>query len=105
MLPPGLAPPGGPPPGPGGGHPPPAVVNAILQRMGAGGPGGPGASAPPKPNGHGLSTLEQIQSLIQDTHDAMRNISDPSIVNVLSGCLKALTGVQATLSKTGPAGQ
>lgn len=99
MLPPGLAPPPGAPGG--GGHPTPQVVNAILARM-KGGPGG--ASPQAAPNGHGMSTLDQIQSLIQDTHDAMRNISDPNIVNVLSGCLKALTGVQATLSKTGPGG-
>lgn len=98
MFPPGLA--GGPPVA--GGHAPPALVNAILQRM-HGGPSGPGGEpdADEKKNGAGMSTLDQIQSLIQDLHDAMRNIQDPGIVNVLATCLKAVTGVQQQLMSQG----
>lgn len=97
MFPPGLA--GGPP---AAGHAPPALVSAILQRM-HGGPPGPSGEpdADEKQNGKGMSTLDQIQSLIQDLHDAMRNITDPQIVNVLATCLKAVTGVQQQLMSQG----
>jgi len=66
---------------------------------GAAGPGEPDADE--KKNGGGMSTLDQIQSLIQDVHDAMRNIQDPQVVNILAQCLKALTGVQQTLMVKG----
>ncbi len=114
MLPPGLAP-GGPPPGmpgpggpPGGGHPSPDVVNAILARMkgGPGGPGGPPPDAEDKPNGHGLSPVEGVQSALQDVHDLMKMLTDPADVNVAAGCLKALTGLQHKLmTQQGPGGQ
>lgn len=83
-----------------GGHATPQQANLIMRLM-HGAPGGGAAPPDQKANGHGLSSLDQIQSLIQDVHDAMRNISDPQIVNVLSGCLKALTGVQQTLMTKG----
>lgn len=93
MMPPGLAP----------GHANPGQVNLITRLMHGGPP--PGGAQGGKPNGSGMSPLDQIQSLIQDCHDAMRNISDPNIVNVIAGCLKQLTGVQQQLmTKGGPGG-
>lgn len=91
---------GGPPPA--GGHASPQQVALIMRLMHGAGAGGPAGEpdADEKKNGGGMSSLDQIQSLIQDVHDAMRNISDPQIVNVLAQCLKALTGVQQTLMAT-----
>lgn len=106
MGPPMGAPPG-PPMAPAGGADPHkvALIMQLMKGAGAGGPGGEPDADEGKPNGHGMSPLAQIQSLIQDVHDAMRNIPDPTVVNVLAGCIKALTGVQQQLmAKGGPGG-
>ena len=89
------------------------VHAALLARMGVGGPpgaggpgpGGPGGTPNGGPNGHGMSSLQQIQSLIQDTHDAMRNIGDPQIVATLATCLKAFTTIQQQLMAPAGKGQ
>src|SRR5881394_3052922 len=100
MFPPGLAS----APGGAGGHASPEQVAMIQRLMHGGGPppGGPtGGPGGPPPNGHGMAPLDQIQSIIQDIHDAMRNIPDPQIVNVLATCLKAVTGVQQQMMAKG----
>jgi hypothetical protein len=79
---------------------------ALLQRMlGPGGgapPGGPGEpDADDKPNGHGLSPLDGVQSVIQDLHDLMRILPDPQAVSVAATCLKAMTGLQQQLMSQG----
>lgn len=103
---PGIAPPmmGGPP---GGGHATPqqaALIAHLLTHPG-GGPPGAGADNAPKPNGHGLSPLDAVQSVITDLHDLMKILPDPGAVNVAATCLKAMTGLQQTLMKPQGGGQ
>lgn len=95
MISPGLA--AGPPAAGPSGHASPQQTALIMRLMHGPPPAGEPDADDQKHNGAGMSPLAQVQSLIQDVHDAMRNIQDPQIVNVLSGCLKALTGVQQQL--------
>ncbi len=60
----------------------------------------PPPTSTPTGNGHGLTPLEAVQSVIQDTHDLMRILPDPGMVNIVASCLKALTGVQKQLMTT-----
>lgn len=95
--------PGGPPPPMmGGGAPNPQA--ALLARLmtGSDRPGGPPAGGP-TPNGHGLTPLQGVQSVITDLHDLMRLLPDPAHVQVLATCLRAVTGIQKELmTKQGP---
>jgi hypothetical protein len=86
------------------GDPRSAILAQLLHP--GGGPAGP-APPPDQPDAAdkaNISPLHAVQSVIEDMHDLMRLLPDPGAVNVVATCLKAMTGLQATMMKPGGGG-
>lgn len=69
-----------------------------LQGGGQGIPGGIAAllgQTPPEQEQK--DPLQAVQDAIENIHELMVTVTDPADVNVIAGCLKALTGVQQRL--------